>query len=310
MIQKIKTGGREEWLQFRHGYIGGADAGTVVGLNPYSSPYELWAEKTGKIPAFEGNIITTVGSYLEELVAKLFEEETGKKVKRSNFTYVNDKYPFACADVDRLVIGESALLEIKTTNSVPTMKKIRGGEFPEQWWCQVSHYMAVLDLPKAYLAVLVNCRELKIYELYRDDSEIDALMQAESEFWECVKNNTPPAIDGSDATTEAISTIWRDSDGGTIALVGRDPLLDEYLDLREQEKAVKERISAIENIIKEDMEESERAECGRFTVSWKSQQRSTFQPKAFSKAYPDVDLTPFYKTTTSRPFKVTVKEDT
>ena len=51
MIEKISTIGmsRERWLEIRRGSIGGSDAGALLGLNPYNSPYSLWAEKTGKV---------------------------------------------------------------------------------------------------------------------------------------------------------------------------------------------------------------------------------------------------------------------
>lgn len=48
MIKKIPHEDHEEWLAIRSKYIGGSDAGTVVGLNPYNSPYALWAEKTDR----------------------------------------------------------------------------------------------------------------------------------------------------------------------------------------------------------------------------------------------------------------------
>ena len=31
----------DEWLQLRKSGIGGSDAGTILGVNPYSSPYAL-----------------------------------------------------------------------------------------------------------------------------------------------------------------------------------------------------------------------------------------------------------------------------
>ena len=65
----------------------------------------------------------------------------------------------------------------------------------------------------------------------------------------------------------------------------------------------------IENSLKEDLQEAERGRCGFYTISWKSQQRSTFQPKAFAQAYPNIDLTPFYKTSSTRPFKVMEKKN-
>ena len=85
-IQKISYSNHEEWLSIRNKYIGGSDAGAVVGLDDYKSPYSLWAEKTGRIPSFSGNITTSVGAYLEEFVAKMFSEQTGKKVRKCNFT--------------------------------------------------------------------------------------------------------------------------------------------------------------------------------------------------------------------------------
>ena len=39
---------RTEWLKERTKGIGGSDVATVLGLNPYKTPLELWEEKTGK----------------------------------------------------------------------------------------------------------------------------------------------------------------------------------------------------------------------------------------------------------------------
>ena len=170
-LKMIPYGSHEEWLKIRKGYIGGSDAGAIIGLNPYNSAFSVWAEKTGQTPEFEGNISTRVGTYLEDLVAKLFMEETGKQVQRMNFTIVNADYPWACANIDREVIGEDAVLEIKTTTSFGAIRKFRNGEYPEQWYGQMVHYLAVTGAKKAYLAALENNRELRIFELDRDEEE-------------------------------------------------------------------------------------------------------------------------------------------
>lgn len=310
MITRESTAGmtREEWLQSRRSSIGGSDAAGIIGLSQYASPYSVWADKTGRLPEKEETEAIRLGNDLEDYVARRWAEATGKKIKRYPYIIRNDAYPFAHANIDRLVIGEKAGLECKTTSTLD-VKQFNGVEFPVKYYAQCVHYLAVTGYDRWYLAVLVFGRGFYTYVLERDQDEIDALMQAEKSFWPYVAENFPPMADGSDATTNAISTIWRDSDGGTMALIGRDPLLEEYFSLREQKKAVEERISAIENIIKEDMEETERAESGNYTISWKSQTRSSFQAKEFAKAYPEIDLSPFYKTTTSRPFKVTIKEE-
>ena len=96
-IKLIPWEDHDEWLRIRKGYIGGSDAGAIVGLNPYSSQFSVWAEKTGRIPEFEGNVRTAVGTALEDFVARMFMDEAGKKVQRCNFTLVNSRYPWACA---------------------------------------------------------------------------------------------------------------------------------------------------------------------------------------------------------------------
>lgn len=309
MIREISYKDHAEWLAIRKNYIGGSDAGAVVGLDEYKSPYSLWAEKTGRVPEFEGNVTTRVGAYLEKLVAEMFTEETGKTVRRKNRMLVNDAYPFACADLDRVIVGEKALLECKTTNSFPVMRKVRGGDYPERWYCQMMHYLAVTGYDRAYLAVLVNCWEFLTFTLERDEAEIAALMDAEGRFWELVKNDTPPVVDGSEATADALETVYRESRPEQIDLFGLDETLNEYFALKRQQKSIDERIRVRESEIKSYMQDAERAAVGRYTVSWKTQTRSTFQHKEFAKGHPEIDLTGYYKTTTSRPFKVTAKEE-
>lgn len=306
MIKEIPYGSHEEWLEIRSHYIGGSEAGAVVGMDDYASPYSLWAEKTGRVPAFEGNTITRVGSYLEDLVAQMWSEETGKKVRRKNFTMVNDLYPWACANVDRVVVGEEAILEIKTTNSLPVMRRLRGDrEFPERWYCQMTHYMAVTGAKKAYLAVLVGCRELLCFEIERDEAEIDALMTAERDFWQHVTNDTEPPVDGSEATTEAITAIYAGDVVGSVELFGRKALLDERARLKAAEKDLDERIREIENVIKSDLGDNQGGLTDGWKVSWKPQERRSFDSAGFAKAHPEIDLEPYYKVSSSRPLRIT-----
>lgn len=308
MIKKFKYDSHEEWLALRHGYIGGSEAGAILGMNPYKSAYTLWAEKTGMVQEFAGNIVTKTGAYLEDFVARLFEEESGKKVKRCNAMMVNDRYPFAEANVDRLVVGEKSLLEIKTTNSFPNMKKLRGGEFPDTWYAQCTHYLAVTELEKAYLAVLVNCREFYIFELERDEAEIEALMKAEADFWELVKNGTPPVVDGEASTAETIGTLYPESNDSQISLTAYDGELRQYMELGSQIKALKAEQDEIGNRVKAYMGEAGKGSSNGFCVSWISSVRRSFDAKAFATSRPDEDLSPYYRETKTRTFKVTERK--
>ena len=188
-IRKIKTASHEEWLALRRQYIGGSDAAAVVGLNPFSSPYSLWAEKTGRVPGFAGNLATEVGTYLEDFVAQKFAA-TGKKVRRVNRSFLNSDFPWAIANIDRDVVGEDAGLEIKTTSEL-NMKSFKGGEYPANYYVQAVHYLAVTGKARWYLAVLIGNRDFRIFTIERDEAEIAALMDAERDFWEHVQTDTP-----------------------------------------------------------------------------------------------------------------------
>ena len=75
----------EEWLRYRKLGIGGSDAGSICGLNPYSSAIAVFQDKTQKEAGEkEDNEAMRQGRDLEEYVARRFMEETGKKVRRAN----------------------------------------------------------------------------------------------------------------------------------------------------------------------------------------------------------------------------------
>ena len=307
MITKQSTANHDEWLALRHKYIGGSDAAAVVGLNAYVSPYTLWAEKTGRLPGFEGNLATEVGTYLEEFVAQKFAQETGKRVRKSNQSWFNDQYPWAIANIDREIVGEDAGLEIKTTSEM-NLTKFKGGEYPANYYVQIVHYLAVTGKQRWYLAVLIGNREFKWFTIERDEDEINALMEAEREFKELVDSDTPPMADGASSTAETLTTLYPNSMDTAIGIGSFERELDNYFRLRDQLEKITETIDGIANRIKAHLGECERGEGEKYKVSWKTQSRSTFDHKKFVADHPQMDVSKYYKTSNSRPFKVTEKK--
>lgn len=243
---------RQAWLAERRKTIGGSDAAGIVGLSRYATPYTVWADKTGRLPEQEDNETMRQGRELEEYVAKRWEEATGKRVRRSNALLYNPSYPFAHADIDRTVLGEDAGLECKTTSAL-NLRQFRNVEFPEQYYVQCVHYLAVTGCQRWYLAVLVFGRGFFTFTLERDQAEIDALMAAEERFWALVEQDTPPALDGLEATGEALQALYPNSRNSSVELFGREAMLSEYVALQGQKKELAERICQIENTIKADM---------------------------------------------------------
>ena len=297
----------EDWVENRRKSLGGSDASAIIGLNAWASPYTIWAEKLGKLPPKEDNEAMRLGRDLEAYVAERFTEATGKKVRRENAILYNLQYPFAHANVDRMVIGEDAGLECKTT-SVLNMKAFKNGSFPVNYYAQCVHYMMVTGCKKWYLAVLVLGKEFLWFEIERDEEEIKALAESEEAFWKLVLSNTPPAADGTDSTTNTINAIFPKSvSEDAVNLFAYESDLRQYMALGTQIKALKEQQDEVANRVKSFMNEAGKGESDHFNVSWTSSDRSTFDAKKFASDHKDMDLSKYYKTTQTRTFRVNEK---
>ena len=290
-----------DWLKHRRNSIGGSDASAILGLNDWSSPYRVWADKTGRLPDTPDNEAMRQGRDLEEYVAQRWSEATGNKVRRLNAILQNPTYPFAHANIDRLVVGEDAGLECKTT-SILNMKNFQNGEFPANYYVQCVHYMAVTGAQRWYLAVLVLNKGFYSFTIERDEDEIKALMEQEAEFWNYVKTNEPPPVDGSEVTTETLRTIYPGESGGAIELFGRESLLEEYYRQKSIEENAKTKIEEIKQVIMSDMGDNDTALCADHKITWKPQSRRTFDAKRFAADHPQIKLDGYYNVSSSRPF--------
>lgn len=302
-LKQIPYSNEVDWLEKRRHGIGGSDAAAIVGLNPFSGPYAVWANKLKLVPDFKGNEATRQGSDLEEYVAKRFTLESGKKVRRRNKILINPEYPFAFANIDRWIVGENAGLECKTTSSL-NLSKFKNGEFPPNYYIQCLHYMAVTGADKWYLAVLVFSKEFLIFEIERDDEMISNLMEAEKNFWELVKTKTPPAPDGVRATDDILNHLYSESDESSTDLFYMRNQAERLLELKEQKKEIETEIKKIEQEFKTELGNSEKGILEGYSISWKPQTRRTFQTKLFLKEHPEFDLEPYYKESNSRVFRL------
>lgn len=307
MIRKIPTAtmSKEEWTALRSTTIGGSDAAAILGLNPYKSPYALWAEKTGKVipEDISQKEAVRLGTDLEEYVAKRFTEATGKKVRRENYTVFRDDMPYAHANYDRVVIGERAGLEIKTTNAL-NLKKFKNGEYPANYYVQCCHYLLVSGLDRWYLAVLVLGVEFKVFTIERDEAEIAALKEAEENFWYQVQNDLPPEIDGMDSTIDALNETFPISDPEADAVDLTSCAVDLAImdECSQQIKALEEKKKAAQGRIKETLGEAEMGFYSTYSVSWKSQKQQTFDRKKWEKDHGEIPEE-YLKTSESRTFR-------
>lgn len=297
---------RFEWLQERTKGIGGSDAGVILGLNKYRTAFELWLEKTGQVEPQEIDSEAIYwGNEMENVVAKEFEKRTGKKVRRANFMFSHPQYPFIKANVDRMVVGESSVLECKTASAY-LAKEWEGDEIPATYLVQVQHYLGVTGKQKGYIAVLIGGNRFVWKEINRDEELINMIFDAEKHFWEYnVQQFHQPELDGSSAAEKYLKEKYdRAEDGKEIVLPGEcKDLLLQYEKIKSDEKLLKTAKTEIENKIKAELKEAEKGITDSFVVSWKNQSRTSVDSKALKEKFPDI-YKQVLKTSSFRKFEV------
>ena len=294
---------KESWLQYRKQGIGGSDAGAVCGLNPYRTAIQVYYDKTSDSIEEIDNEAMRQGRELEEYVAKRFCEASGKRVRRANAMFYDEKNPFMLADVDRMIVGENAGLECKTASPY-SEEKWRDDKIPLSYQLQCYHYMSVCNADAWYIAVLIYGRDFKYYRIERDDEVIENLIRIEKEFWnEYVLKQVIPDPDGSKTADAAIAERFKESKSITIPLTG----FDERLERRQEILSLLEKIETEKRQIDQELKlylgDAEIAENEHYRVSWKNFSRSSIDEKRLKAEQPEI-YEKYRRETTSRRFTV------
>ena len=200
--------GSPEWHELRNqpGVISGSEIGAILGLSPFTSPYTLWAQKTGLIqPDPVGNVAMRLGQLVEPAIYQLFCEQHPEYQVFQVGTYAHKDYSWAHANPDGIGVdetGQAFILEIKHTATY-------WDSVPEHYRAQVLWYMWVFDIKKTIFAV-VNAGRYKEYEVLFDEFEFAAILDRVTRFKKLIETATAPDWDGSDSTFETVRTLSPD----------------------------------------------------------------------------------------------------
>jgi putative phage-type endonuclease len=205
----------DAWLEARMEGIGASEAAAAVGLSQWESRVGLWAHKLGLIPPREPTMPMILGQELEPLIARLYTEQTGIKVRRATQLRQHPEHAFMLASLDRRA-GRKPI-ELKFSQRGDGYGEPGTDEVPDDVLVQVLHQLAVVDEPEGEVALLRPSRdELAIYVIRRDSSAEAAMIEEEAVFWDHVLTRTEPPIDGSEATHRALAAIYPRDNGEAI----------------------------------------------------------------------------------------------
>lgn len=297
------------WHEARRTFIGASDAPAVLGISPWATPLDVWADKLNLGQRFEGNLSTDMGHALEDLIARTWFDEQAPSEFGARWlidpkvTMRHRDYPHIAASVDRVWAVRmeedkddrwwphpaDELVECKYVGPTVAWQWRDGVPVYVQAQCQVQ--MAVTGAKRVHVAALIVDYGPQFFTaaIERDDAVIDEIIGRLNQFWaEHIETQQRPDIDTAwpaDKVTEALSRIYATPEPGSAVR-----LAVAHAELIAQRKHTKALIKDLEGQL-EQVDNELRAALGDATegfiddntkpaVTWRPQTRSKWDVSA------------------------------
>lgn len=288
----------DEWLTLRKTGIGGSDIAALLGMDRYTSPYELYLDKRGELPdqprseALERAAMW--GHLHEPLIAARFAETHGVRTRRVGLIR-HESEPWRLANLDRQVAGcpdGPCLLEIKNRSAWKAADWGPSGDpegVPDTEALQTHWYLSVTGYRHAHVGVLINGNDDRYYRVEADAELAGDVIGMARTFWQRVLDGDPPPVDGSAAVTDLMATLWPAEPGAEVVIDRTQvaPLLVERDRIAADAKALEERAAEVSNQLAVMLGGAEAAVWDG-EVLFTRKQNGVFAPKRFEAAHPDL----------------------
>ena len=211
MVEVYEYPTREHWLKARRHTIGGSDAATILGLNPFNSPYALWYEKVYGVRVRQiqpkAQRIMEIGTLFEEPICQLYAAETERQLNNLGAFSIHKTpaYPWAHSTIDREILAPDkpgpGILEAKNTGGW-ARDLWKDGAVPLTALIQLQHNLAVTGRDWGSVVGLVGGWQVQLFsqDFDRNQVFVEYLMEREAEFHWQVQHRKPPKVDGHEAT--------------------------------------------------------------------------------------------------------------
>lgn len=255
-----------EQLAFRKRGIGGSESAAILGVHPWLSAIELFAQKCGFSDSSDDNVRLRCGSFLESFVRKEYERETGNAVFYSKARcecLTHPQIPEMLANVDGFTRlgGHDRIVEIKTVSGRGAAAWRDGPPLYVQ--VQVQHYMEVCDVDSADVVALVDMGDLKIWTLERDPVFAnEKLIPAVRKFWKRVLDQEPPPADTSDSAYRGLMALYPEPNGETLSDPEALMTALEYQAQKEVEAEAKRASKGLKNLLLDRMADASALDLG------------------------------------------------
>jgi len=185
------------WHELRSQHIGASEVAALFDMSPFTTLWQLWMEKSGKLPPedLSGNKSVQAGTFLESGIANWAAHRWDMKIEKVVDYYTADDCP-----------GMGASLDFQTDGGHPVEIKWSahgdGWEYdgdtitcaPDNYVLQVLHQMACTGAEYGWLIALIR-NEPRRMKVPRSEDLISKIKSEVARFWASVVCGTEPPVD-------------------------------------------------------------------------------------------------------------------
>lgn len=293
----IRPKSHAEWLKHRESGIGSSEVGTILGLSPWETPYQLWRRKKGLDTPAEENFVMKAGHYLEDAVSMFYHDATGDEIIKSSkgdWLAVCTEKPYMRVSPDRTFWVSGAphkaeykgILECKTTQM-----DIDEDDLPKHWLCQLQYQLGVTGMRHGALAWLTQGRKFGYRQMVFDKEFFDYIVEEVERFWiDNIQGDREPLSMSIDDVTIKFP---QSTDGKIItADEGIMTEIEELQKIKESIKDLSTRKAQLEKDVKLYMGDAEALvtdSLDKPLATWKTDKdRRSFDVESFKHDYPQL----------------------
>lgn len=289
----------EGWLRARTRGIGGSDVGAICGVSPFTSARQIYLNKTGQYPdSLQPNDAAKdrmhFGHMLEPIVADEYSQRSGNKVITVNATLVHKDYPWALANVDRLIVDDDGkpvgVLECKTTSEYMN-EEWESGEILMSYVYQLNWYLWILGLERGAFACLVGGNKFYYYDVFRNDELLEnTIIPAAKSFWFdnvlALKEPEMQATD-TDFANSIYNTVVKNSEI-TLPDDETNELARTVFECKAKIKELEKIMSEAQNRIKDRLQDNEIGYTKDFTIKWSPRSQMRVDTDKLKSDFPKI----------------------
>lgn len=268
---------------YRRSGIGASEIGAILGVNPYKTALDVYAEKLGYKEPQPDNPAMRWGRILEPAIAAAYMEFHNVELIPGEHRVKEFEGVRFLLTPDFIAEEEAQIIEVKTAGLWTAKGWGASGEdgAPTHYAAQVAAYLWGFEMPGGVIAALIGGQDYREYPQPRDEELELAVLSACAKYWrDSIEAKVAPAAKNLEDESRWIERRYRQNLGATV-LKATEPeaeLLEQIMAIRASLKELGLKEEEAENKLKLTIGDSAGLASAAYVAKWTNNKPSKPNP--------------------------------